>query len=77
MSGPTESGVYKLGRILVGYHKYHDYHHHNVYQLHEIITQNGFKTIIKTPYPWKMKPLFLSTCMRSIKFDIMTLMKKL
>jgi predicted TPR repeat methyltransferase len=59
MSGPTESGVYKLGRILAGYHKYHDYHHHNVYQLHEIITQNGFKIIIQKPYPWKMKPLYM------------------
>jgi 2-polyprenyl-3-methyl-5-hydroxy-6-metoxy-1,4-benzoquinol methylase len=57
MSGPTESWIYKLGRILAGYNKYHDYHPHNVYQLHEIITQNDFKTLIQTPYPWKMIPL--------------------
>ena len=58
MSGPTESWIYKLGRILAGYNKYHDYHPHNVCQLHEIITQNGFKTIIKTPYPWSIVPLY-------------------
>ena len=58
MSGPTESWIYKLGRILAGYHKYHDYHPHNVFQLHEIITQNGFKPICQTPYPWKILPLY-------------------
>lgn len=59
MSGPTETWVYKLGRILAGYHKYHDYHPHNVYQLHEIITQNGFNSIVRTPYPWKILPLYV------------------
>ena len=58
MSGPTETWIYKLGRILAGYHKYHDYHPHNVFQLHEIITQNGFKPICQTPYPWKILPLY-------------------
>lgn len=59
MSGPTESWIYKLGRILAGYHKYHDYHPHDVYQLHEIITKNGFQTMIQTPYPWKTIPLHM------------------
>jgi 2-polyprenyl-3-methyl-5-hydroxy-6-metoxy-1,4-benzoquinol methylase len=59
MSGPTETWIYKLGRILAGYHKYHDYHPHNVYQLHEIIIQNGFKSIVQRPYPWKIVPLYM------------------
>lgn len=59
MSGPTESWFYKLGRVMAGYQKYRGYHLHNVYQIHEIITQNGFYTLEKTPYPWKMLPLYM------------------
>ncbi len=59
MSGPTESKIYKLGRILAGYDKYHDYHAHNVYQLHTIVSQNGFRTIRKEPFPFKISPLYM------------------
>jgi len=59
MSGPTESRIYKLGRILAGYHKYHDYHPHNVYQLHTIVANNGFRTIRKEPFPFKISPLYM------------------
>jgi len=59
MSGPTESRLYKLGRILAGYHKYHDYHQHNVFQLHAIITQNGFIPLEMTPYPLKIATLYM------------------
>lgn len=59
MSGPTESWLYKLGRFMVGYHRYHDYHEHNVYELRKIIAANGF-TLEKTlRYPSPLLPLFL------------------
>ena len=42
MSGPTESLIYKIGRFLVGYNKYHDYHRNNVYDIRQAILENGF-----------------------------------
>jgi 2-polyprenyl-3-methyl-5-hydroxy-6-metoxy-1,4-benzoquinol methylase len=59
MSGPTESTLYKFGRFLVGYNKYHDYHEHNVYELVEIITANGFKLERSIRYPGSLLPLYL------------------
>lgn len=59
MSGPTESWVYKLGRFLVGYNKYHDYHEHNVYQLRRIIAENGFSLQKTIRFPSPLPPLFL------------------
>jgi 2-polyprenyl-3-methyl-5-hydroxy-6-metoxy-1,4-benzoquinol methylase len=59
MSGPTESRLYKFGRFIIGYNKYHDYHEHNVYQLRHIINNNGF-TLDKTiRFPTPLLPLFL------------------
>ena len=59
MSGPTESWVYKLGRFIVGYNKYHDYHEHNVYQLIDIIAKNGFMVNQTLRFPYPLFPLFL------------------
>lgn len=42
MSGPTESALYKIGRFMVGYNKYHEYHRHNVYNIRQAIVENGF-----------------------------------
>jgi len=59
MSGPTESWLYKTGRFMIGYNKYHDYHEHNVYQLRRIIADNGF-TLQKTiRFPSPLLPLYL------------------
>lgn len=43
MSGPTESTLYKIGRFMVGYNKYHEYHRNNVYMLKQGILENGFR----------------------------------
>jgi 2-polyprenyl-3-methyl-5-hydroxy-6-metoxy-1,4-benzoquinol methylase len=59
MSGPTESALYKAGRFLVGYNKYHDYHERNVYELVEIIAANGFKLERTIRYPSVLLPLYL------------------
>ena len=49
MSGPTESTLYKIGRFIVGYNKYHDYHRNNVYTLCQSILANAFE-LEKTVY---------------------------
>lgn len=59
MSGPTETALYKVGRFLVGYNKYHDYHERNVFELVEIITANGFKSGYTVRYPSPLLPLYL------------------
>jgi 2-polyprenyl-3-methyl-5-hydroxy-6-metoxy-1,4-benzoquinol methylase len=59
MSGPTESGLYKFGRTLVGYNKYHDYHENNVFQLNKIISENGFTLERIIRYPSPILPLYL------------------
>ncbi|MCB2213865.1 class I SAM-dependent methyltransferase [bacterium] len=59
MSGPTESTLYKIGRFMVGYNKYHDYHEHNVYELVEVITANGFELERTIRYPSPVLPLNL------------------
>jgi 2-polyprenyl-3-methyl-5-hydroxy-6-metoxy-1,4-benzoquinol methylase len=59
MSAPTESWLYKLGRFLIGYNKYHDYHEHNAYQLRKMISENGFNLQKTIRYPSLILPLFL------------------
>lgn len=49
MSGPTENLLYKTGRFLVGYNKYHEYHRNNVYQIRQAILENNF-SIERTIY---------------------------
>lgn len=51
MSGPTESALYKFGRFLVGYNKYHDYHRNNVYDIKQEILNNGFSLERTIHYP--------------------------
>lgn len=59
MSGPTESWLYKFGRFLIGYNKYHDYHEFNVFQLVDIITGNNFESLKTIRFPSPLLPLFL------------------
>ncbi len=59
MSGPTESWLYKLGRFLIGYNKYHHYHKNNVYQLRQIIANNNFILEKTVQFPSPLLPLFL------------------
>ncbi len=59
MAGPTESNLYKLGRFLVGYSKYHHYHKNNVYHLQEIISSNDFSLEKAVRFPSPLLPLFL------------------
>ncbi len=59
VSGPTESPLYKLGRIVAGFGDKGDYHHTNIYKLIDAIEQFGFEkgAIINLPFP-VMPPLF-------------------
>ncbi len=59
MSGPMESTLYKFGRTLVGYNKYHDYHKHNASELRQIISQNGFSLERTLRFPSPFLPLYL------------------
>jgi 2-polyprenyl-3-methyl-5-hydroxy-6-metoxy-1,4-benzoquinol methylase len=59
MAGPTESNLYKIGRFLVGYGKYHHYHKNNVYHLQEIIDSNNFSLEKTVRFPSPLLPLFL------------------
>lgn len=59
VSSPTETALYKLGRFLVGYNKYHEYHKQNAYQLREIIRENGFVLQRTVRYPSPLLPLNL------------------
>jgi 2-polyprenyl-3-methyl-5-hydroxy-6-metoxy-1,4-benzoquinol methylase len=59
MSGPTESRLYKLGRFLIGYNKYHHYHKNNVYHLKKIISSNDFILEKIVTFPSPLLPLFL------------------
>ena len=59
MSGPTETWLYKFGRFLIGYNKYHDYHEFNVFQLRHIITENNFNLLKSIHFPSPILPLFL------------------
>lgn len=68
MSGPTESRLYKFGRALVGYNKYHDYHEHNVFELRQIISENGFDLQRTIRYPSPLLPLFL-VCLYRVKSE--------
>ncbi len=59
ISGPTESFLYKLGRLVAGFGDKADYHHTNIYNLIDSIEEYGFKkgTIINLPFVI-MPPLF-------------------
>jgi 2-polyprenyl-3-methyl-5-hydroxy-6-metoxy-1,4-benzoquinol methylase len=59
VSSPTETPLYKFGRFLVGYNKYHEYHKQNAFQLREIILENGFILQKTIRYPSPLLPLNL------------------
>ena len=54
MSGPTENTIYKIGRFLVGYNKYHEYHRNNVYEIKRQILENGFSLERTIHFPNRM-----------------------
>ncbi|MCG8325598.1 MAG: class I SAM-dependent methyltransferase [Thiotrichales bacterium] len=59
VSGPTESAVYKLGRVLAGFAGKGDYHYTNIYRLLDRIEESGFSKgeTINLPFP-VLPPLF-------------------
>lgn len=59
VSGPTESALYKLGRIVAGFAGKGDYHHTNIYHLLDQIEKFGFikGEVINLPFP-VLPPLF-------------------
>lgn len=59
VSGPTESALYKLGRLLAGFGDKADYHHTNIYQLTDAIEKFGFQKgeVVNLPFPF-VPPLF-------------------
>lgn len=54
VSGPTESVVYRLGRVVAGFAGKGDYHHTNIVKLAELIAGSGFTLVEKRvlPFPW-------------------------
>jgi 2-polyprenyl-3-methyl-5-hydroxy-6-metoxy-1,4-benzoquinol methylase len=42
ISGPTENLLYKTGRFVVGYNKYHEYHRNNIYGIRQAILDAGY-----------------------------------
>ncbi len=59
ISGPTESLLYKLGRLVAGFGDKADYHRTNIYNLIDVIEEFGFKkrSIINLPFAM-LPPLF-------------------
>jgi SAM-dependent methyltransferase len=67
MSGPTENTLYKIGRFMVGYNKYHEYHHHNVYGIRQAIINNGFDLEQTVMFPSRLILLNLICSFRVAK----------
>ncbi len=59
VSSPTETLLYKFGRFLIGYNRYHKYHKQNAFQLREIIRRNGFVLEETVRFPSPFVPLNL------------------
>lgn len=51
ISGPTESGLYQVGRWLAGFAGKGDYHHTNIIQLEKMIQNSRFRVIEKHSLP--------------------------
>jgi len=54
ISGPTETIIYRIGRVLAGWHKKGEYHHWNIKDIKLMCEKNDFK-LIKTkrlPFPF-------------------------
>jgi 2-polyprenyl-3-methyl-5-hydroxy-6-metoxy-1,4-benzoquinol methylase len=63
VSGPTESIVYKAGRILAGFGDKGDYHHTNIDNLINDITNNGFKLMSVKRLPFHFLPCLFKICL--------------
>jgi 2-polyprenyl-3-methyl-5-hydroxy-6-metoxy-1,4-benzoquinol methylase len=56
VSGPTETVVYKLGRIVAGFAGKGDYHHTNIARLRDDITSGGFRLDQRRTLPFDVPP---------------------
>ena len=56
ISGPTESIIYGMCRILAGFGKKGDYHHSNIDKLRTAIEKNNFKLIKMRTIPFRVPP---------------------
>ncbi len=56
ISGPTESGIYKVGRFIAGFSGKGDYHHTNVDRLEVDIKGAGFEHEKMVPLPFALGP---------------------
>jgi 2-polyprenyl-3-methyl-5-hydroxy-6-metoxy-1,4-benzoquinol methylase len=56
VSGPTESAVYKLGRVLAGFAGKGDYHHTNIDALEQDIRRAGFALERSVRLPFSLLP---------------------
>tara|TARA_R110002072_G_scaffold50843_3_gene136545 strand:+ start:19603 stop:20292 length:690 start_codon:yes stop_codon:yes gene_type:complete len=63
VSGPTESIIYKLGRIVAGFGDKGDYHHTNIDKLIAGITENGFRLISVKRLPYPFLPALFKICL--------------
>lgn len=62
VSGPTESILYKLGRLVAGFGDKADYHHTNIYNLIDSIEEFGFKKGAIINLPFAMLPPLFKIC---------------
>ncbi len=62
ISGPTESLLYKLGRLIAGFGDKADYHHTNIYNLIDSIEGFGFKKGIIINLPFAVLPSLFKIC---------------
>lgn len=56
ISGPTESRIYHLGRLMAGFKEKGNYHHSNVYNLKGLILDSGFKLKVSKGIPFWIPP---------------------
>ena len=62
LSGPTESLLYKLGRLVAGFGDKADYHHTNIYNLIDSIEEFGFKRGTTINLPFAILPPLFKIC---------------
>lgn len=62
VSGPTESALYKLGRMLAGFGGKGDYHHTNIDRLIDDIGTHGFELMHVARLPFSMLPALFKIC---------------
>lgn len=54
--GPTESVIYKLGRLFAGFGKKGEYHHRNIDDIRKCIEESGFRLVGKRALPFRVPP---------------------